>query len=77
MEIGSPYKKEIKPGVVVDVYDVIVAFEVTNPAIAHCVKKLLCPGRRHLKTKRQDLLEAEVALTRAIELEEQSEYQRT
>ena len=73
--IGDAYKKEIKPGVVVDVYDVLLAFEVTNPALAHCIKKLLCPGRRHQKTKRQDLLEAEVALTRAIELEDQNEHQ--
>ena len=71
MDIGSAYKKEIKPGTVVDVYDVLFAFEVTNPAIAHAVKKLLCPGQRHQKTKRQDLLEAQVALNRAIELEEQ------
>jgi len=74
MSIGSAYKKEIKPGVIVDVYDVLVAFEVTNPAIAHCIKKLLCPGRRHQKTKQQDLLEAKVALTRGIELEEQNEH---
>lgn len=72
MSIGDAYKKEIKPGIIVDIYDVLVAFEVTNPALQHCIKKLLCPGRRHQKTKRQDLLEAEVALKRAIELEENS-----
>ena len=76
MSIGDAYKVEIKPGVIVDVYDVLFAFRVTNPAIAHCIKKLLCPGRRHQKTKRQDLLEAEVALTRAIDLEDQNEHQR-
>ena len=64
------YLREIKPGVMVDVYDVLVAFGVTNPAIAHALKKLLCPGQRGQKSRRQDLLEAGVALQRAIELED-------
>jgi hypothetical protein len=68
---GSNYKKEIKPGVEIDVYDVLVAFNVTNPAIAHAIKKLLCPGRRGQKSKRHDLVEAQVALARAIEIEDQ------
>lgn len=65
----SKYHREIKPGVEVDVYDILCAFDVANPAIAHAIKKLLCPGTRGHKSRRQDLLEAQIALARAIELE--------
>jgi hypothetical protein len=63
------YKKQCK-GVEIDVYDVLVAFDVTNPAIQHAVKKLLCPGQRGAKDALQDLNEALVSIERAIEIEE-------
>jgi hypothetical protein len=53
---------------IVDVYDVLVAFNVTCPAIQHAVKKLLCTGIRGHKDSAQDLLEAKESITRAIEL---------
>jgi hypothetical protein len=68
--MDNKYLREIKPGVEVDVYDVLAAFRVTNPAVAHAIKKMLCPGQRGHKSPRQDLLEAQVALARAIELED-------
>jgi hypothetical protein len=37
--------------------------------VAHGIKKLLCPGSRGVKTKLQDLKEAEASIQRAIELE--------
>lgn len=52
----------------VDVYDVLLAFEVTCPAIQHAIKKLLCTGIRGHKDSVQDLLEAKESITRAIEL---------
>jgi hypothetical protein len=52
----------------VDVYDVLLAFEVTCPAIQHAIKKLLCTGIRGHKDSAQDLLEAKESITRAIEL---------
>jgi hypothetical protein len=52
----------------VDVYDVIVAFEVTCPATQHALKKLLCTGIRGHKDAAQDLIEASNSITRAIEL---------
>ena len=52
----------------VDVYDVLLAFEVTCPAIQHAIKKLLCTGIRGHKDSSQDLLEAKESITRAIEL---------
>ena len=52
----------------VDVYAVLLAFDVTCPAIQHAVKKLLCSGRRGHKDKLTDLREAATAIQRAIEL---------
>lgn len=43
---------------VCDVYRVLEAFEVDSHAIAHSIKKLLAPGKRHAKTREQDLREA-------------------
>ena len=53
-----------------DVYSVLVAFDVTCPAVAHCVKKLLCAGTRGKGSRLDDLRGAMAALNRAIDLEE-------
>lgn len=42
----------------VDVYGVLRAFGVSDPAVAHAVKKLLCAGLRGKGGERQDLSEA-------------------
>ncbi len=53
----------------VDVYAVLAAFEVTCPATAHAVKKLLCAGiRRAGQPRATDLREAQQALDRAIDM---------
>ena len=44
---------------------------LTCPAVAHCVKKLLCAGRRGKGSVLDDLIGAEAALSRAVELEKQ------
>lgn len=54
--------------ITVDVYDVLLAFDVVNPAIQHAIKKLLCPGLRGSKSAVQDLREAVVSIERAIQL---------
>jgi hypothetical protein len=54
----------------VDVYAVLEAFGVTCPAVAHAVKKLLCPGTRGAKDKKQDIKEAKDAIIRAFDMEE-------
>jgi hypothetical protein len=59
---------------IVDVYDILVAYNVTCPAIGHAVKKLLMPGQRGGKSILQDLVEAEQAIRRAIAMEEQRGY---
>jgi len=65
----NKYLREIKPDVLVDVYDVLKSFEVTNQATAHAVKKLLAAGQRGHKDLLQDLKEARDSINRAIELE--------
>ena len=56
-------------GKLTDVYDILVAYGVTNPADAHAIKKMLCPGQRGAKDGIQDRREAIASLQRAIELE--------
>lgn len=65
----SKYHREIKPGVWVDVYDVLHAFSVTNPALQHLVKKALAPGQRGHKDRATDMDEIVQSAIRAKELE--------
>jgi len=64
----NKYQREIH-GVTLDVYDVLHAFGVTNPADAHAIKKMLMPGQRGAKDANQDRREAVQAIERAIALE--------
>jgi len=62
------YHKPCK-GVLIDVYDVLVAFGVTCPAMAHAIKKMLMAGQRGAKDSVQDKEEAIASIKRSIELE--------
>jgi hypothetical protein len=55
--------------IIVDVYSVLQAFNITNAATAHAVKKLLAAGSRGYKDIIQDLEEAKASIERAIEME--------
>jgi len=68
----NKYRRYVRPDVFIDVYDVLDVFEVSNPAVAHAVKKLLAPGKRGFKSTIDDLKEAVVSINRGIELEEQN-----
>ena len=57
----------------VDVYAVLKAFNVTCPARAHAIKKLMCAGDRDKGDVHQDLREAEDAINRARQLAEYNE----
>lgn len=48
----------------VDVYRVLQLFEVTDPALQHAIKKLLCAGARGAKDRDQDVAEAIATLHR-------------
>lgn len=65
----SKYHREIKPGVHVDVYDVLKAWDVRNPALQHLIKKALQPGARGHKTLDQDMADIVASAKRAQELE--------
>lgn len=65
---ANKYQVECK-GIFIDVYDVLVAFGVTNPADQHAIKKMLMPGKRGVKDGIQDREEAISSLKRAIEIE--------
>ncbi|WNO29963.1 hypothetical protein [Enterobacter phage SDFMU_EhYP] len=66
---GVKYLREIKPGVFVDVYDVLRAFAVVNPALQHLIKKALAVGQRGHKDAAEDLQNIYESAKRAIELE--------
>jgi len=75
---GRKYLRTIHPAkkgegpisIEVDVYGVLKAFNVTCPALAHCIKKLLACGERGKGNRMADLKGAMAALNRAIDLEE-------
>lgn len=62
------YHKDVAHLQYIDVYRVLALFNVTNPAIAHAVKKLLVPGRRGAKDVQKDLREAVVSINRALQM---------
>lgn len=66
----SKYHREIKPGVFVDVYDVLKAFDVRNGALQHLIKKALAPGQRGHKDLMEDLDDLISSAKRAKELEQ-------
>jgi hypothetical protein len=69
IEVGeNKYNRKCK-SITIDVYDVLKAFEVVNPATQHAIKKLLANGKRGYKDAIQDLKEARDSINRAIELE--------
>lgn len=66
-EPKNKYNRQCK-GVTIDVYDVLKAFEVTDPALQHLIKKALCAGLRGHKNKEQDLIDILDSANRALEL---------
>lgn len=69
MKEYSHYYKKVPEGVeYIDVYRVLEMFDVTNPSIAHAVKKLLVAGGRGHKDLDKDVNEAIVSLNRWIEM---------
>ena len=67
---GSKYLRNIKttPDGKIDVYAVLIAFNVISPARQHAIKKLLCAGIRGKNNELNDIEEARDAIDRDIEL---------
>lgn len=63
----SKYHRQIVPGVWVDVYDVLAAFEVTEPELQHLIKKALAAGKRGHKDYDTDLNDIQKSITRLLE----------
>lgn len=64
----SHYFKNVAHLTEVDVYRVLELFGVTDQAVGHAVKKLLCSGGRGVKDVAQDIKEARDTLTRWQEM---------
>lgn len=60
-------KEVMRVEVQVDIYDVINAWNLTDPALQHALKKLIQPGERGHKTPAQDLKEAIYSIERCLE----------
>ena len=68
----SCYYKLIPLGTThVDVYRILRMFDVTDPSIAHAVKKLLAAGKRGEKDTAKDVAEAIASLERFQELQKE------
>lgn len=70
----SHYYKTM-PCLNVDVYRVLLAFEVTDPCIQHSIKKLLVAGGRGAKDAKKDVEEAIDSLVRWLEMRREEEAQ--
>lgn len=68
----SKYDRIIK-GVKVDVYDILSAFQVTDPALQHLLKKALCAGDRGHKDRAQDLQDIVDSALRAQAMHQEKE----
>lgn len=62
------YFKDVSKLEEVDVYAILYLFEVTDPCIAHVVKKLLCTGKRGHKDFERDLQDSIDSLVRCMTL---------
>ena len=65
----SKYHREVKPGVWIDVYDVIKAWGVNNPAQQHLIKKALQAGDRGHKDYDEDMDDVIASAKRAKDLQ--------
>lgn len=63
--------KEIDNGIVelkLDPYRIIKVYKISDPAIQHALKKLLCPGTRGKKSLIEDIEEVICSLQRLVEM---------
>lgn len=67
----NKYMREVKPGVWVDVYDVIRAWKVEDPCLQHLLKKALASGQRGHKDLKEDLNDILASAKRAVEMHEE------
>jgi hypothetical protein len=64
----TPEGKPVRQRVLIDVYDFLRAFNVTDPARQHAIKKLAATGQRGKASEAQDLEESRQSVVRAQDL---------
>lgn len=66
----SHYHKNVSNLETIDVYQVCRLFELDDHsgALHHALKKILCPGKRGVKSRNQDIQEAIDSLKRYLEI---------
>lgn len=69
----SHYFKDVSGLQTVDVYRVLQLFNVTDQALGHSIKKLLCAGGRGVKDQAKDVQEAIDTLVRWKEMRAEDE----
>lgn len=67
------YKKDVSKLETIDIYRVLDLFGVTDPALQHAAKKILCAGARGAKDREQDVSEAIASLQRWREMREEEQ----
>jgi hypothetical protein len=67
----NKYMRQVKPGVWVDVYDVLRAWNVVDPCLQHLLKKALASGQRGHKDLKEDLEDILASAKRAVEMHEE------
>ena len=60
----------------IDAYRVLQLFEVTDPCIAHAIKKLLVAGKRGAKSEYKDIREAIDTLERWCEMRIEEDFNK-
>ena len=64
----SHYHKDVSHLKSIDIYRLLELFGVTDQAIGHVVKKLMCAGKRGSKSFEQDVREAVDTLNRRLQM---------
>jgi hypothetical protein len=60
------YFKDVQTLKSVDVYRVLVLFDVRSHPVGHAIKKLLCAGKRGYKDYAEDLRRAKASIEREL-----------
>lgn len=68
------YVKDISGIDVLDIYRLLMIYEVNDPCVGHAIKKLLVAGKRGSKSKKQDIREAIDSLERCLEIIKEDDF---
>ena len=70
-QIYSHYYRNVEHLKKVDVYRLLLVFDVADPCLQHAIKKLMAAGRHGAKDFEKDIREAIVTLERRLEMSEE------